>query len=495
MTTMTRRTAFQGLAATALQAAPEQPGKRRNVVMMIIDGQRAEMMGCAGNRILKTPNIDALAARGVRFENSFCVHGVCMPTRASIFTGRYPSAHRAWANGVPLSRNEVTLAQVVSDNGYQTGASGKLHFEPQLGSEYPPALDRGAGYYGFREVHLSENIPGVEYLAFLRKNYPTLVEQVRKRQPLPEEAHSIHWIVDQTLDFIGRASRKEAPFFAYCSFGDLIPNSPRTAGFKDMYAPADMPMPKRRPGELDKKPPHYKQAYEHMLARNRYPDEAAYRLMMAEYYYGQMSFLDKQVGRLVSTLESLGQLDDTTIILTADHGLCLADHWMHLHGPWPYDQVMKVPLVLAGPGIPRGRVIAELVEDVDIMPTTLDYLGLPLPAGVQGTSLRPLIEGRAGAHGKQTVWMDDREAPDLESNFGVRAAGFHVRVIRSKTWKYVHYQGQPLGELYDLRNDPDEFDNLWSDPGYRKLRNECHDQFLERLISVQDPLPVRHYVW
>jgi arylsulfatase len=464
------------LAGFSTAAAGAQASAGRNLLLIVVDGQRSEMMGCAGNGLLRTPHIDALARRAVRFENSFTAHSVCMPSRASILTGRYPSVHGTFSNGVPLRSSEVTLARICEDHGYATAAIGKLHLLPLA---QPGSQDGATGtssYFGFRETHLSANRPGPEFAAYLR-DHP--------------EATDVEWIAGRASDFLERAARGSAPFFAQVSFKNLSPPDASPAEFRRMYDPAAMPPPKRREGELNAKPPHYRTVYEHQRTTGWYPDDTRYRELMAA-YYGEMSFIDQQIGRLLDKLESLGLRDRTMVVLTADHGLCLGDHWIWRHGPWLYDQVIRVPLLIAMPGVQGGRVAGQLVESVDILPTVLDWLGLPKPAGAQGQSLRPLLAGEAAAWSKDTMWVDDRESPELEFH-GVPARGFRVMALRSKDWKYVHYAGQPLGELYDLRNDPDEFDNLWSDPARRRLRDECRDRLLERILAGADPLPVRKF--
>lgn len=490
---MKRRQFLAGVgAAPLLGAVPAQSAPKRNLVLFVVDAMRSEMMGCAGNKVLQTPNIDRVASRGTIFTNAFCPHGVCMPNRASIFTGRYPGAHGVWANGVTLSKNERTLAHVLDENGWATGSAGKHHFEAELAPQYPPQLKPGESYYGFRETHLAENVPGAGYIAYLKKNFPQYSDSFRK-VTLPPEAHQIHWIVSQTENFLSRQRKAGSPFFAYCSFPDLSPRDTPPLDFDKMYKPADMPMPKRRAGELDRKPPHYRKVYENQLAKKRYPNDEQYRELMA-LYYGQMSFVDQQLGRLVRAVEQAGQLENTMFVITTDHGLCLGDHWIWRHGPWLYDQVTHVPLVISCPWVSGPRAVQEMVEHVDIMPTILDCLGVPVPEGVQGRSLRALLAGQAGARGKDTVWADDREAYELEAS-GISHQGFHVMSVRSRNWKYVHYAGKPYGELYDLRNDPDEFENLWDSPDHRGLRNECRDVFLERLIATRDPLPAPVAHW
>jgi arylsulfatase A-like enzyme len=472
---MWRRREFLAGFGAAAAAAP-QSAARRNLLLIVIDGQRAEMMGCAGNRLLQTPHLDALAKRGVRFDNSFSAHSVCMPSRASILTGRYPGVHGTYSNGVPLRDSEVTLARVLEEQGYETAAVGKLHLLPLAQPGSQDNATPGHSYFGFRETHLTANRPGPEFAAYA-KNHP--------------EVTDVEWIADRAVDFLRRAARASKPFFAQVSFKNLSPPDAPPPEFRRMYAPADMPMPERRKGELAKKPLHYQKVYENQRARGWYPDDSRYRELMAA-YYGEMSFIDRQIGRVLDQLESAGLRDQTMIVLTADHGLCLGDHWVWRHGPWLYDQVIKVPLIVAAPDLGGGRMVSELVESVDIMPTVLGWMGQIVPHGVQGKSLAPLLAGRPGSWSKNTAWVDDRESPELDAH-GYPSKGFRVMALRSKDWKYVHYPGQPLGELYDLRNDPDEFDNLWNDPARRRLRDDCRDRLLERILAGADPLPVRKY--
>ena len=467
---------------------------RKNVLVFLTDGHRADCLGCYENPILKTPNVDRMAREGLRFSRSYATHTVCMPTSASIFTGRYPHVHGVWSNGIPLPRDEVTLPEVLVENGYRTCSAGKIHFEPQGGHSYPPVLEPGERYYGFQEVHLNENRQGSDYLRFVETQFPELAETAAKRGRLPEEAHELTWITDRAIDFVERQAREGAPFFAVCSFHELSPMCHPPIGFDDLYAPEDMPPPKVREGELVKKPPYHKACYEGQVALGRFPDEARLRQLLAS-YYNQTAFLDKQFGRLVDALKRLGIWEDTIVLFTSDHGLMLNDHYQWRHGPFLYEQVIRVPMVWHIPGIPGdGRALDGMVESVDIMPTILDLVGVETPPGVQGQSVRPMLCGEPGAAWRESILAQDREAPELWSR-GIDPAGFRIKAVRTEDWKLIHFPGCPYGELYDLKNDPDEFDNLWADAGYRRKRREMEHLLLERLLATEDPLPVREYPW
>jgi arylsulfatase A-like enzyme len=255
-----------------------------------------------------------------------------------------------------------------------------------------------------------------------------------------------------------------------------------------------MPPPKLRDGELETKPPYYKQCYEGYVRSGKQPDEATLRRYLAS-YYNQASFIDKQFGRLATALKELGIWDNTIVLFTADHGLVLNDHWQWRHGPFLYDQVINVPMIWRVPGATqKGRVIEELVESVDIMPTILDLVSVQLRPGIQGQSIRSLLLGERGAKGKGSVLAQDRESPELLGR-GIDPTGFKIKALRTKEWKLIHYPDAPYGELYSLKNDPDEFENLWADPQYSKTRKDMEELLLNKLFAAEDPLPERNLSW
>ncbi|MHB8995427.1 MAG: sulfatase family protein [Armatimonadota bacterium] len=464
-----------------------------NILLFISDGHRADALGCYGNTFAETTHLDAFAEEAVRFDHAYCVHSVCMPTRASITTGRYPHAHGVWANGISLPRTEITLPQVLASHGYATAACGKVHLEPQqpYGDAAPIITD--LPYYGFDEVHLSENTLGQEYLDFVAREHPDLMDRALRRDLVPEEAHDLTWITDQALDFISRQSVSETPFFCACSFHELSPPCTPPPGYAGYFDPTEMVPPQLRPEDLDGKPAFYRQCYEGYLRNGRQPDEPTLREHIAS-YYDQQRFTDHQFGRLVAALKAQGQWDNTIVIFTADHGLSLNDHWQWRHGPFLFDEVSHIPLLWRVPGMADGgQVRDQFTEQVDLMPTLLDLCGLPSPGGVQGDSLTPILRN-SQAVGKDCVLLQERHAPDLEAR-GLDPNSVNQIAIRTKEFKLIHYVGDTCGELYDLVNDPGEFVNLWEDPAYLPQRRELQSRLLDRLAETQDPLPERHYEW
>jgi len=469
---------------------------RLNVVLFITDGHRADTLGCYGNALVSTPNVDAFAREGTLFRRAFCTHSVCMPTRASIYTGRYPHVHGVWANGVPLPRDEITLPQILADHGYATCAAGKVHFEPQQAyrDHLAPIIgEERLPYYGFQEVHLSENALGKEYLRFIDAQFPALAMRALRRGTLPAEAHDLHWITSQALDFIKRQAAAGRPFLCACSFHELCPPCNPPEGFAGTIDPAGVPVPELRAADLDRRPPFYRQCYEGYLARGRQPDEPTLRAYIAG-YYEQAAFLDQQFGRIVSTLERLGLWDNTVVLFTTDHGLSLNDHYQWRHGPFLFDQVIRIPMLWRVPGRAQAAGADDLVESIDILPTILQLCGVEPPPGVQGQSLVPLIRGEAGAAGRESVLIQERQAPDLAAR-GLDPSTITQIGIRTADWKLVHYADYPHGELYDLHNDPGEFENLWADSAHLARRRELEALLMDRLAGAQDPLPVREFDW
>jgi arylsulfatase A-like enzyme len=472
------------------------------------DGHRSDLLGCYGNSRVETPSIDAFASQSVLCRNAFCTHSVCMPTRASVYTGRYPHVHGVWANGVSLPLAELTLPAVLADSGYATCASGKVHFEPQQAYLRSHGVERTAiadglralspmvdtPYYGFQEVHLSENLLGEEYMRFIDTEYPELREQARKRVGMPEEAHELKWITDRAIDFISHHAGSARPFFCHCSFHELSPPCTPPVEYAGYTDPASVPVPELREEDLAGKPSYYRDCYEGYVRNGRQPDEEALRRHIAS-CYDQMRFVDKQFGRIVETLKEFGIWDNTIVLFVADHGLSLNDHFQWRHGPFLIDEVIRIPMIWHVPGLASpGRSTDGLIEQVDIMPTILDLCGISDPGTTQGESLRSLFESADEFAGKSSVLIQERQAPDLTAR-GMEPESLSLIGLRTRQWKLIRNLREPHGELYDLAADPGEFHNLWDDPEHVNIRQEMEEKLLDRLYEASPPWPERHFDW
>jgi len=499
------------------RSAASQP----NVLMIVTDQQRWDGLGAAGNRVLRTPNMDRLAAEGVRCSDYFVSYPFCMPSRASYLTGRYPHAHGCWDNGVILPEETVTVAHRFAEHGYHTGLIGKGHLtthqsegtpDSYTALDQPGFADWHGPYYGFEEVWLTagHNRPTGHYGLWLREHHPASLELFEAetatkpstgapmswKSALPVEHHASTWIGDRTIDFLDRHG--DRPFFLQVSFPDPhIPFCP-PAPYDDMYALADVPLPLRRPGELDDKPPHFKAFREGRIdgfGGRASPDltgmtDDQTREIVA-HTYGMISLIDDTLGRVFARMDELGLFENTLVLLTTDHGELLGDHWLVGKGPFHYDSLIKVPLLWRFPdgwaggraaGRAAGRVADGLMSNVDVAPTILDIAGLPELPDQQGRSMLPLLTGDDGSVARERVLVefDWRFVP-----------GLRAKTIRTRHHKLTAYPNQPYGELYDLDADPGEFVNRWDDPALAGTKSELLAGLVDLLTESQGRLPPR----
>jgi len=470
-----------------------------------------------GNRVIQTPHIDRLAAGGMRFTTGYVQNPLCMPSRATIATGLYPSMHRVWCNGVPLSTQQVTLADVLSGHGYHTALIGKAHFTP-FGA--PPVerffeavrnwqsrdlSDWTGPYYGFRYVQLAighgTRVRG-HYRHWLETKFPEVLDVVdhdheRGRRPtgaleswksqVPVESHHSTWVASTAIEHL--REHADEPFFLWVSFPD--PHHPYCppAPYCDMVDPADVLPPLRQAGELDDKPPHFRQAsLEGLLtegtslkARAGTFSDAQMREILA-HTYGMISLIDANVGRILDKLDALNLTDKTVVVFTSDHGDLMGDHGLINKGPFHYEGLLRVPFIWRWPGrIPPATVRDSLVGLIDIMPTFLEMADIAPPAELQGRSLVGILTGR-----QEHV----RDALIVEFLSGYRQ-DWNLRTIRTRDWKLTYYAGKDYGELYDLRNDPAEFRNLYHDPAYASRRAELLGQLMDATILSEPRHPPR----
>jgi len=453
---------------SAGKVSPAKP----NVLLIMTDQQRKDTIGAYGNPVIKTPHLDSLANSGVKCENCYVQHAVCMPSRASIFTGRYPMAHRVRTNGVPLSTREDTLAHVFSQNGYRTGGAGKFHFIPHYPYRSPlPMMEtHPEPYYGFQEFHLGEDGRSGEHWVWIKRNYPE--HDKTPDNEIPLKLHNSYWSASHTIDFVRRCAKRGEPFFAFCSFVDPHHSYNPPSPYREMYKKQDMPKPIRRPGELEDKPPHLKaRAKNHR--RISQSDRVAHNRTQ---YYGEVTFIDDSIGRILKTLDELRIRDDTLIVFISDHGDLLGDHWLYYKGV-AYQHSANVPLIFNWPGhLKAGKVAYGMMQEIDLFPTIMELVGMEAPAGVQGRSQAKVLTTNSGETGYEYVYIEH--------------AGSDY-TLRSKKWRFTYCPGKEYGELYDLEKYPNEFVNLWNNRKLDNVKRELTRRLLDRIVSTRDPLPLR----
>ncbi len=434
-----------------------QTEQRPNILFFFTDQQRADTAGCYGNSLGLTPNLDALAQEGVRFDLACTAQPVCGPARALLQTGLYPTVTGCFRNGIPLPLDARTIAHELSDAGYEVGYIGKWHlagrgrYEPQ----WVPQERRG----GYKDYWL-----GADLLEFSSSPYGGGYYDA-DNQFVPFQGFRVDAQTDHVLEYL-RTRDGQRPFFLFLSY--LEPHHQNNLGryvapkgYRERYE--EYPIP----GDLA---PFHGGDWQKNL-----PD-----------YYGICANIDENLGRVRAEIERLGLADNTVILYTSDHG----SHFCTRNAEYKrscHEGSIRIPMVACGPGLRGKGVVRELVSLADIPPTILDLAGIPAPEQYQGRSLLPLVKGEA------QDWPDDVFVQISESQVG--------RAIRTARWKYSVYAPHKDGNrdaasgvyeeqyLYDLEQDPYEWHNLVGDPAYRAVADELCERLIRRMLAVGEARP------
>lgn len=424
------------LAAPPLATAAERP----NILFLFADDQRADAIGAHGNPHIRTPHIDSLAREGISFRGNYIFGGnsgaVCMPSRAMLMSGR------TWfhVDTVRLERVKL-LPELLRDKGYVTFATGKWHNgEPS----WLRGFQRGKSiFFGGMADHTQVPVKDLQADGTLSE----------KRTG---EKFSSELFADAAVEFLNRHDRRQ-PFFAYVAF--TAPHDPRQppAAYREPYYRSLPPLPANFLAQLPFDNGMMRGGRDENLAP--WPrTETMIRNQLAE-YYGMITHLDQQVGRILAALRATGQAQNTIIIYAADNGLALGSHGL-LGKQNVFEHSMRVPLILAGPGIPQGKSTAAFTYLIDLFPTLCDVLALQPPAGLEGESLRPLWEGRK-SRVRDSVFL-----PFLQIQ----------RAVRDERWKLIVYPKISHFQLFDLQHDPHETTDL--------ARRPEHAQHVDRLLTL-----------
>jgi arylsulfatase A-like enzyme len=430
--------------------------KRPNVLILYTDQQRWDSLGCNGNPLAKTPNIDLLAKRGCNFSNYYVQSPVCMPSRMSFLSGRYCGSLGVGANGISLPYDAVPVNKLLSPYGYHTAQIGKLHFNPHSNRNHK----NPTGSFGFDTFILSDE-PGCyddAYIKWVEALNPEMVSKARcsvpdsaMRQGRPQFSnlprgvtrpylfegdedytHSA-FVAGETCRYIEQ-SDSNRPFFAIAGFYAPHPPVNPPKRFTELFDGVTFPMPIK--GENEPLSPVFKEF--------SYGD---YQTMF-RYYYALVSHVDACVGQIVDALKRKGQFDDTVVIFTSDHGEYLGDHGRIHKGPPGHDCILRVPFIVSYPAKLVPKRVDALAEAVDAVPTVLDLCGVQTPDYVQGKSLVELLTGKKNEH-KQDILMECFSS----------AAETRMATLRTKKYKYSISSDSP--ELvYDLETDPNESVNI-----------------------------------
>ncbi len=411
-----------------------------NVLVLMCDHHRFDALGCAGNRLAKTPNLDKLASRSVRFENCFDQSPVCAPARHSLATGLYAHAHGVLSNRSMPFPGLVTIAHAVRPLGYRCFQLGHMHWtDRRMDTGYEPWITNE----DWRKTMPKEVVDRCAWESQNITRRTTGGPSTRTR-----EQYSGYYLANRAIEQISSAVDRNERFLCWMAFSEPHPPfyPPREVYEKIDQARIELPQ-LGAPG--DRSPHDYvvkkRSEWSHLT-------EVEIRQMIAG-YYGMIELADSYCGMVLDGLDDLGIRDRTIVIWTVDHGDQMWEHELFLKFVM-YEGSVHVPLFVNVPGVsPAAR--PELVEHVDIVPTICELVGAECPAGVQGRSLVPLLDKGPTTDG----WRD------AVFSHMVGMADEHVQMVRTRSAKMIAYNGSP-GEFYDLDKDPKELDNKVADPEY-----------------------------
>ena len=465
----------------------------KNILLILADQWRADCLSAVGHPVVKTPHLDALAADGVLFRRHYAQAAPCGPARASLLTGMYMQNHRSVRNGTPLDRRFTNVALEMRKAGYDPGLIGYTDTSPDprgLDPEDPSLRTYEGPMAGFNVVALmqSDEKPWVAHLRRLGydvrpgdiddarrpvENYPDAGNRGPTYAPPRYKAeHSdTAYVTDLAIEYIEQ--QRDRPWFLHCGY--LRPHPPFIAPepYNGMYDPDSGPAFRRAPSIAEEKRQHPYLGW-HLGRAGFIADmpEPHLRQLRAT-YWGLISEVDAQIGRLVAFLKQTGQYETTLIVFSCDHGEMLGDHWL-LEKEGYFDQAFHIPLIVRVPGngFARANAVDSFTEAVDLMPTILDRCSRPVPVQCDGASLVPFLRGTAPRRWRSEAhWeFDFRDVPGgaPEQALGLRLDECSLNVIRDRDYKYVHFAALPP-LLFDLRKDPDELCNLADDSAHASV--------------------------
>lgn len=465
-----------------------------NLLVIMTDQQRFDALSCAGNRILKTPNIDRLARQGAMFRTAITPCPVCVPARTSILTGKSMTGTsvtgNAAATDTELDRGP-SFDNILSQRGYRTGYYGKYHAPYRMaltyGNKVPYAGARVEGapshrrqYLDYLDQHVPARPlrPGELMNKDFERPYTPAILDARYQNPdapftqgdvygrlhVPKEHSFTAYTVDEAIHALDELGR--GPFSLTCSIGPPHPPFLNVSPYWEMYPARDMPLPNNFRHDMTWSP------YRERAARMPVYQVAENIRAFISIYYGMVKEVDDNVGRLLDTLDERGLSANTLVVFLSDHGEMMGSHGLGSKMTF-YEESVHVPLLMRFPGrIKPGAVIQEPVSGMDLFATILDYLGAPAP-GREGYSLRPLVDGKRSA------------SPDFRVSewFGNNVPNF---MVRTRDWKLIMAKdpaSKARDALFHLREDPYEMTNLLGEAATRARYRTQADELKDRLLA------------
>jgi arylsulfatase A-like enzyme len=486
----------------------------RNILFIMADQLRWDYLSCYGHQTLHTPNIDSLAARGVRFDNAYCQAPLCGPSRASFYGGRYMSSHGVMGNNDPSRLDELTMADYLRPSGYRSAVVGKAHHRKQrdsllaLGIDPESELLKNADSGGFEPFALHDGLlPGQrrnDYSSYLNRQgydgdnpwleYANSGEDsdgnVRSGWRLRNsiyparvaEKHSeTTYTTNRAIDFLEQQD-DECPWCLHLSY--IKPHWPliAPAPYHDLYKPKDVQAAVRADSELRNPHPVYAAFMEHEYSESYARNDVRERVVPV--YMGLVRQLDDQLGRLFDYLRETDRFDNTLIVFTSDHGDYLGDHWLGEKDLF-HEPSVRIPLIIVNPNATadetRGIVTSCFVESVDLLPTFVEYAGASIcHERVEGRSLMPLLRAQQAPADWRRYAVSEIDYSERGARSRLELSPYDCRatMIRDQRWKYIyHHCFRP--QLFDLQKDPRELVDLGDDPAHETVRRQMQQLLID----------------
>ncbi|MGE4490673.1 MAG: sulfatase, partial [Kiritimatiellales bacterium] len=475
---------------------------KTNILLITVDEQRWDTLSCMGNSVIKTPNIDRLAQDGILFQNAFTVSPLCVPSRTSFFTGIYPSRRERFSNHVTnqIASVDWTYLEALKNKGYRIGLAGKNHtFQPSYFKQWFDFREE-YGHWGKEVGELTPSDSADKQFRHSEKRGATpggiLVEGlIDAPEPFQENECMSARITDDALRFLEQDHG--VPFFLHYSFPDphwpTVVCEPYFSMYKDQLD--KIALPGFDQIDWDTHPfAHYVQSQ--ASGYDRYTEDERKKILAV--YYGQISFIDSEVGRIIAYLKSNGLYDKTLIIYNSDHGNFGGQFGLVSKTKAFYESLIRIPLIMKLPGFAGGQVVSAQLENIDVLPTVFDYLGLPVPDDIDGKSFLPVLTGKKKEH-RTAIYSEVGElglppppiSKEIYPAYNMQRSEENMfwfieyttrgrcAMIRGNGWKYVYYNGD-MEELYHYEDDPLELVNLAYHPEYLDLKKAMHKKLIQQ---------------
>ena len=463
--------------------------QRPHIILIVTDQQRFDTINALGFPYMDTPHLDRLVNEGVTFTNCHITAPSCAPSRASLFTGFYPHTTGILKNADQWQHSWI---EALNESGYYCVNVGKMHtwpFETPLGFHERYNVENKDRYlegrYYFDEWDKALRARGL--VKQQREQYrkrPDYAERLGAFEwELPEDLHSDMFVGDMARWWIEAKPKPEQPLFLQIGFPGPHPPYDPTPEFAEPYMQRELPLPQVTAEELANQPPPFQAMRQHnhevdhdsIIHQLEPTPEQMHR--QRAYYLANVTMIDQKVGQILTALDHKGYLDNAVVIFTSDHGDALCDHG-HSQKWTMYDIITKMPLIVWAPGrFAGGRQLDGLCQLMDIGPAILELAEVPVPDMLEAESLLPAL--------KNEPWQERPYVYAEHCRDGILQETDYMTMVRSRDWKLVHFLDEPFGQLFDLKNDPDEVNNLWDDPTAAEQKQVLLNELREWRIRSQ----------